>query len=153
MRRLLLLGTVICGAVVVAQAWCPGSPAPAAAQPTERVGFRTPPPTCEQAIKDLGLEGQPVSCEEPPSPTYDPPQMHGKYRLFPESYVGLLPYEDWPDTAPPGVVSDGLETIKRPRCTSSLPGCRTATAYRPSTRTATTQSTSSWRNTRAQGSR
>jgi hypothetical protein len=78
----------------------------------ERVGFRKPPPSCEQAIKDLGLEGQPVNCEEPPPPTYDPPQMHGKYRLFPGSYVGPLTYEDSPDAAPPGVISDDLDAIQ-----------------------------------------
>jgi hypothetical protein len=38
--------------------------------------------------------------------------MHGRYRLFPESYVGPLVYEDMPDTAPPGVVSDDIETIR-----------------------------------------
>jgi hypothetical protein len=38
--------------------------------------------------------------------------MHGKYRLFPGSYVGPLAYEDSPDTAAPGVVSDNLHVIK-----------------------------------------
>lgn len=67
----------------------------------QRMGFRTLPPSCEQAIENLSLEGQPVSCEEPPPPTHDPPRMYGQYRLFPKSYVGPLTYEDSPDTAPP----------------------------------------------------
>jgi hypothetical protein len=82
------------------------------AQVVQRVGFREPPPSCEQAIKDLGLEGQSVTCEEPPLPTYEAPEIHGKYRLFPASYVGPLTYGDLPDTAPPGVVSEDLDAIK-----------------------------------------
>jgi len=53
-----------------------------------------------------------VYCVEPPVPTYDPPRMHGAYRVFPESYVGPLTYEDKPDTAPAGVVSDDRLVIR-----------------------------------------
>jgi len=115
MTRPIMLGALAVGAFAVAllaQASPPTLPAGVSAQAVERVGFRKPPPSCEQAIKDLGLEGQPVSCEEPPPPTYDAPQMHGKYRLFPGSYVGPLTYEDSPDAAPPGVVSDGIQALR-----------------------------------------
>jgi len=115
MRRLLTLGALVVAALSatpLAPVSQSISPPGVSAQVVERVTFRKPPPSCQQAIKDLGLEGQPVSCEEPPAPTYDPPQMHGKYRLFPGSYVGPLTYENSPDTAPPGVVSDDLDTIK-----------------------------------------
>jgi hypothetical protein len=88
-------------------------PARAAGQPTERLEFRKPPPTCEQAVRELGLEGQAVDCEEPSPPTYDPPQMHGSYRLIPATYVGPLTYRD--DSAPvfpTGVVSDNAAVLK-----------------------------------------
>jgi hypothetical protein len=116
MPRVLLVGTVICVSTWVAQGHVAWSPARVSSQMVERVEFREQPPSCEESIELLGLEGQPVHCIEPPAPTYDPPQLHGNYRLFPESYVGPLTYEDRPDTAPLGVVSDQLETIK----TSSL---------------------------------
>jgi len=115
MGRLLLvgaLGLTACGLGLTAAASPRTSSAGVSAKVTERVDYRHPPPSCAQAVKDLGLEGQPVNCEDPPVPTYDPPQMHGPYRLFPESYVGPLTYQDGPDTAPPGAVSDDLQTIK-----------------------------------------
>jgi hypothetical protein len=121
MRRLLTLGALVPAALVVAlavQGHPSTSPLGVSAQAVERVGFRKPPPSCEQAIKDLGLEGQPVSCEEPPPATYDPPQMDGEYRLFPGSYVGPLTYEDMPDAAPHGVVSDDIHVVS----TSSIYG-------------------------------
>jgi len=106
----LLLGTVALAVVLLPPA--PSLvPLPLSAQGTERVEFREPPPSCEQAIKELGLEGQPVHCIEPPASTYDPPRIHGKYRLYPESYVGPLTYEDMPDSAPPGVVSGDIQAI------------------------------------------
>jgi len=112
MRRPVLLGIMICALVVVAQAPAPSPRASASPASVRRVEYRYPVPSCAEGIKQMGLEGQPVSCEEPPPPTYDPPQMHGKFRLVPESYVGPLTYEDVPDTAPPGVVSNELQAIK-----------------------------------------
>lgn len=115
MRRVLTLTALVAAAFAVAlvePAAPSASPMGVSAQVVQRVGFRSPPPSCEQAIKELGLQGQPVNCEEPPPSTYDPPQMDGKYRLFPESYVGPLTYQDSADTAPPGIVSDDPETIK-----------------------------------------
>jgi hypothetical protein len=90
MRRLLLLGIVTCAVFAIEQGPHFPGPAPAAAQATERVELRTAPPSCAQAIKELHLEGQPVSCQDPPPPTYDPPQMHGPYRLIAPTYVGPL---------------------------------------------------------------
>ena len=111
-RRLLLLGIMVCAVAVVTQAPAPSPPASALAKGVERVEYRSPVPSCAEGIKQLGLEGKPVNCEEPPPPTYDPPQMHGKFRLVPESYVGPLTYEDMPDTAPRGVVSDDIQAIR-----------------------------------------
>lgn len=109
--RLLLLATLALAVLVLAQA-PPPIPVPSvSAETTERMEFREPPPSCAQAIKELGLDEQPVHCEEPPAPTYDPPHVHGSYRLYPESYVGPLTYEDMPDTAPQGVVSVNIEVI------------------------------------------
>jgi len=76
-RRLVLLGIVMCAVVAVMQARAPSPPASASPASVERVEYRSPAPSCAEGIKQLGLEGQPVSCEEPPPPTYDPPQMHG----------------------------------------------------------------------------
>jgi hypothetical protein len=115
MRRPLLLAAMICAVVVVTQAPAPSLSTSASASGVQRVEYRSPVPSCAEGIKQLGLEGQPVSCEEPPAPTYDPPQMHGKFRLVPESYVGPLTYEDGPDAAPPGVVSDDIQTIRGSR--------------------------------------
>jgi len=112
MSRSLLLGIMVCVVVVVMQAPAPSPPASASPTSVERVEYRSPVPSCADGIKQLGLEGQPVNCEEPPPPTYDPPQMHGKFRLVPESYVGPLTYEDVPDTAPHGVVSDDIQAIR-----------------------------------------
>ena len=114
MRRPLLVGIMVCGFVLVGQGSHPASAVPAAAQATERVEFREAPPSCAQAIKELHLEGQPVDCEEPPPPTYDPPQMHGPYRLIAPTYVGPLTYRDDPAPAfPVGAVSEDLEVLQR----------------------------------------
>ena len=114
MRRLLLLGTIVCAVVAAGQRPHLAGPAPAAAQAGERVEFREAPPSCAQAIKDLHLEGQPVDCEEPPLPTYDPPQMHGPYRLIAPTYVGPLTYRDDPAPAfPVGAVSEDREVLQR----------------------------------------
>jgi len=118
MRRPLLLGIMVCGFVLVGQGSHPASAVPAAAQATERIEFREAPPSCAQAIRELHLEGQPVDCEEPPPPTYDPPQMHGPYRLIAPTYVGPLTCEDSPDTAPPGALSDDIQVVS----TSSMYG-------------------------------
>jgi hypothetical protein len=136
--RHLLLAALTCLVALVVQGPSPGSPVAVSGQAVERVEFRHALPSCSELIKQLGLEGQPVNCEEPPPPTYDPPQMHGNYRLFPETYVGPLTYQDWPS--------------RDPRCTQSLPGCRRASGYRRSARTATTRSTLSRRSTVGQGS-
>jgi len=114
MRRVLLLGIVTCAVFAIGQGPHFAGSAPAAAQPTERVEFREAPPSCAQAIKDLHLEGQAVNCEEPPPPTYDPPQMHGPYRLIAPTYVGPLTYRDDPAPAfPVGVVSEDREVVQR----------------------------------------
>ena len=114
MRRLLFLAIILCAALPVGQE--PGwqGATEAAAHGTERVEFREAPPSCAQSIKELHLEGQPVSCEEPRPPTYDPPEMHGPYRLIEPTYVGPLTYRDDPaPNFPVGVVSEDREVLQR----------------------------------------
>jgi hypothetical protein len=94
MRRLPLLpklGVAACAVALVLQGSSVASPVTVSGQSVERVEFRHQPPSCEDAVRDLGLEGQPVHCIEPPTPTYDPPQMHGRYRLFPGATSGPSP--------------------------------------------------------------
>jgi len=111
-RGVILLAAVICAAAVLGQGPGPTSRSPVFAQVVDRVVYREATPPCAESIKELGLESQPVQCIEAPAPTHDAPRMHGAYRLFRESYVGPLTYEDRPDTAPPGVVSGDCQTIK-----------------------------------------
>jgi hypothetical protein len=114
MRRLLFLAIILFAVMPVGRGPHWDGPVPAAAQAGERVEFRKAPPSCAQAIKELHLEGQPVNCEEPPPPTYDPPQMHGPYRLIAPTYVGPLAYRDDPAPAfPVGVVSEDSEVVQR----------------------------------------
>jgi hypothetical protein len=114
MRRLLLLAMAICAVFTIEQGPRLLGSVPAAAQPTERLEFRHAFPSCAQAMKELHLEGQPVNCEEPPPPTYDPPQMHGPYRLIAPTYVGPLTYRDDPAPAfPVGVVSEDRQALQR----------------------------------------
>jgi hypothetical protein len=89
-----------------------GQLGPTSAQGVQRVVLRQAAPACQETVEGMALEGQPVGCIEPPAATHDPPRMHGDYRLFPGSYVGPLTYEDSPDTAPPGVASQGIGGIR-----------------------------------------
>ena len=110
----LLLGSMVLAVILLPPRASLAPPTPASAQGGERVEFRKAPPSCEQSIKELGLEGQPVDCKEPPPPTFDPPQVHGPYRLIPATYVGPLTYHDDPPPAfPLGVVSDDVQALKR----------------------------------------
>lgn len=112
LTRLILLATIIWAVMLVGDGASPVGPAPVSAQAVERTEFRHPPPSCEEIVNSPQWKGKPVHCIELAPPTYDRPEMHGKYRLYPGSYVGPLTYQDTPDTAPPGVVSDDLEAIR-----------------------------------------
>lgn len=116
LTRVMLLAAIIAAVLVVAQGASPVPPLPVSAQGVERTEFRHAPPSCEEIVNSPQWKGKSVNCIESPPATYDPPRLHGEYRLYPGSYVGPLTYEDRPDNAPPGVVSDELEAIR----TSSL---------------------------------
>ena len=110
----LFLGSIVLAVVLLPPRASPVPPASVSAQASERVEFRKPPPSCDETIEELGLQAQPVDCKEPPPPTFDPPEMHGAYRLIPETYVGPLTYHDDPPPAfPLGVVSDDVQALKR----------------------------------------
>ena len=68
MRRPLLLAIMVCGVMVVAQAPAPSPPVPAWAQGVQRVEYLSPVPSCAEGIKQLGLEGRPVSARNPRHP-------------------------------------------------------------------------------------
>jgi len=111
--RAILLAGIICVFAALGQRSSPAGRLPALAEGVERIEFRKAPPSCEQAIKELGLQGQPVDCEEPRPPTYDPPEIHGPYRLIPATYVGPLIYQDDPAPAfPVGIVSDEVQVLR-----------------------------------------
>lgn len=71
-----------------------------------------PPPSCAESIAALGLEGQEVHCVEPLPANYDPPTLHGPYRLVPPGYVGVLTYERTaPADIPVGVVTSDPDIL------------------------------------------
>lgn len=114
LRSLSLTGVVVLAAAWLALAYWGLGPVSVSAQGegVERTEYRHPPPSCEEIVNSPQWQGKEVNCIESPPPTYDPPRMHGEYRLYPGSYVGPLTYVDMPDTAPPGVVSHELNAIR-----------------------------------------
>lgn len=86
-------------------------------QPTPQVGQRTlerkSPPSCQQGIQDLQLQGQRVNCMEPPAVAVaEAPVSHGPYQIVPAGFVGQLTVQDLPLPANRGVATADLARIR-----------------------------------------
>lgn len=79
----------------------------------ERVVLREAPPSCDDAVAELGLQEQDVNCTEPAPASPEVPRNHGPYRLVPAGYVGPLSYDYiGPPQLSPGNVTTDMEELQ-----------------------------------------